>query len=137
MNHLLTAALIGAAILGARTAQAASGGFYVQFGPPQPYYEPRGFAPGPGYVWIPGCYDWQHSAYRWRRGYWTRPPHPHAVWAPGRWVRQPRGWAFTGGHWSGGGRNWDRGYRGRDWYDGRGSNKYKRFKGDKRRGWRR
>lgn len=81
------------------SACAARGAVVVGFAPPPPRYAVVGVAPGPGYVWAEGYYDWRGGAYAWVRGSWMRPPHPRAVWAPGVWVRSGRGYAFRRGHW--------------------------------------
>jgi len=66
--------------------------------PPAPYVEARVVAPGPAYLWIGGWWEW-HQRWVWRNGYWARPPHPGATWAPGHWDRHPRGWRWTPGRW--------------------------------------
>lgn len=61
---------------------------------PAPVEETIGSAPGPGYVWVPGHWDWHafERRYSWEEGYWapTRevvaPPAvvvgPRFVWGP-------------------------------------------------------
>jgi hypothetical protein len=67
--------------------------------PPAPRYGAVGYAPGPGYVWCEGSWDWR-DRWVWAPGYWARPPRPHAVWAAGRWNSGPRGrYEFRRGHW--------------------------------------
>ena len=58
---------------------AARAGYYVAGPPPPPVVGVVGYAPGPGYLWIEGFWDWR-GRYVWVPGYWARPPHPHAVW---------------------------------------------------------
>jgi hypothetical protein len=53
------------------------------FGPPPPLrHEVVVVRPGPGYVWVPGYWDWRPVRHRyvWVSGVWRRPPHVHAVW---------------------------------------------------------
>ena len=50
-------------------------------------------------VWQPGYYVWASVRYRWVPGVWARPPSVGAVWAPARWVHEPRGWYFARGYW--------------------------------------
>jgi len=54
---------------------------YVREAPPPPPVERIVAAPGPGYVWVPGYYDW-HDRWVWRSGHYERPPHQNAVWVP-------------------------------------------------------
>ncbi len=71
----------------------------VSFGPPPPRYGVVGVAPGAGYVWTEGFYDYRGGAYVWVPGRWMRPPRARAVWVPGEWVRTGHGYAFRRGHW--------------------------------------
>jgi len=52
-----------------------------------------------GYVWRPAYYVWTGYGYQLVPGGWVRPPHPHAVWVPGRWVARPRGSFWAQGYW--------------------------------------
>ncbi len=101
VRGLAAAALLTAAF-GATTACVASlgGGAYVAFAPPAPIVEARVMAPGPGFVWVSGFYQWNGGGYMWVPGRWERPPRPYARWVPGRWEqRGNRGWRFREGHW--------------------------------------
>lgn len=75
----------------------------VTVGPPAPVaVGPVGVAPGLGWVWTDGYYDWGGTSWIWRPGRWARPPRPGYVWrrpayrpyrngyrvTPGRWVRR-------------------------------------------------
>lgn len=66
--------------------------------PPAPVVGVVGYAPGPGYVWIDGFWDWR-GHYVWVPGYWGRPPHPHAVWVPGRAFYEHGRYSYRRGHW--------------------------------------
>lgn len=74
-------------------------GVYVRVGPPAPRYGVVGFAPGPGYVWADGYWDWHGGNWVWIDGRWQHPPRGHTVWVPGHWVQTGHGWRFTPGHW--------------------------------------
>jgi len=77
---------------------AAQAGYYVAPPPPAPVIGVVGYAPGPGYVWIDGFWDW-HGHYVWVPGYWGRPPHPHSVWVPGRAFYEHGRYQYRRGHW--------------------------------------
>jgi uncharacterized protein YcfJ len=66
--------------------------------PPPPQADPVIVSPGPGYVWIPGAWEW-HGRWVWVGGYWAAAPHPAAVWVDGYWVSGPYGWHRVPGHW--------------------------------------
>lgn len=98
VKTLLAAALLGAAVLAA-SACVITGAGWVTVAPPEPIVEARIVAPGPGFIWIPGYYDYRGGGYIWVAGRWARPPHPRAEWVPDRWERQDRGWHRVKGHW--------------------------------------
>lgn len=67
--------------------------------PPQPT-ETVDVAPGPGYIWIGGEWQWNGAGWIWTGGRWAYPPWPGAVWVHGYWYRGPfGGWRHTHGHW--------------------------------------
>lgn len=64
--------------------------------PDQPVYA----APGPGYVWVGGEWQWNGVGWVWVGGQWMYPPWPNAVWVHGYWYRGPfGGWRHARGHW--------------------------------------
>ena len=67
-------------------------------GPPAPPTETVVVAPGPGYVWVPGEWDWR-GRWVWVTGYWAFPPYPRAVWIDGYWTHGPYGWHRVPGRW--------------------------------------
>ena len=81
------------------TGCAANGAAYVRYGPPPPRYGVVGVAPGTGFVWTDGYYDWRGGSYVWVQGRWLRPPRPHAAWVPGAWVQSRQGYRFRRGYW--------------------------------------
>jgi hypothetical protein len=55
-------------------------------------------SPGDNYFYVPGCWNYYDSGYRWRAGYWA-PYRDDYVWSPDRWYWTPRGYVFTAGFW--------------------------------------
>ena len=84
MNRKLTLLLLVTLML--LVLGACAGGYYVSVPPPPPRYGVVGYAPGPGFVWVDGYWDW-------------RPPRPGAVWVPHRWVPYGRRYRFVRGYW--------------------------------------
>jgi hypothetical protein len=66
---------------------------------PPPVVETIGPAPGPGFIMVPGCWEWSGARWVWVRGYWARPPQPRAVWVPGGWIGVGRARRWVPGHW--------------------------------------
>jgi hypothetical protein len=81
------------------TACAGGGAYYVRSGPPAPRYAIIGSAPGPGYVWTNGYWDWRGRNWVWVDGRWLRPPRSRAVWVGPEWRREGNGWRFRRGYW--------------------------------------
>ncbi len=71
---------------------------YVEQAPPSPQVETIFVAPGPGYVWIAGEWEWR-GRWVWVGGHWIYPPYPGAVWVSTVWVRGPNGYRCHHGHW--------------------------------------
>lgn len=92
---LLLTPLAATLALGACGVRAA----YVTFPPPPAAYGVVGFAPGPGYVWCDGYWNWVGTRYVWVKGYWARPPHAGMRWQPSRWVHRYNRYEFERGHW--------------------------------------
>ncbi len=57
--------------------------------------------PSPGFVWIPGHYNWDPDRYTyvWLVGQYVQRPRENAHWVDGRWQLQPYGWVWVDGHW--------------------------------------
>lgn len=98
-QKLLTGALVLAGTVLAGCAARYGGGYYASYGPPPPRYAVVGVAPGPGYVWTPGWWDWRGHGWAWREGRWMRPPHARAVWVAPEWRHEGRGYRFHRGYW--------------------------------------
>ena len=58
-----------------------------------------GVAPGAGYLWIDGAWDWRYGRNYWVPGRWVRPPRPRAAWVPGYWAPARRGYYWRRGYW--------------------------------------
>ena len=72
---------------------------YVGLAPPAPVVETRPIAPGPGYMWTPGYYNWDGAHYVWVNGQWMLPPGHHHHYVAGAWVHHHRGWYYRDGYW--------------------------------------
>jgi len=70
----------------------------VLVAPPPPREELIGPPPEPGYVWLPGYWQWVGNRHQWVDGHWTA-PRPGRQWVPHQWVRQGDGWRLNPGHW--------------------------------------
>src|SRR5215471_16967409 len=95
--------LVGLVLLALLALSACAGGYayYRAPGPPPPpqAYGVVGVAPGPGYVWVHGYWDWRGSNWYWTRGAWVRPPRPHAVWVAPSYRPYGRGYRYYPGRW--------------------------------------
>lgn len=96
-------------------------GYRAPAPPPPPAYYYNGYRrprmPGPGYVWVDPCWNYQRGGYVWVNGYWARPPFAGGYWSAPRYSSG----RFYVGFWASG-RNNGRvgfGYRG----GGRGHNR--------------
>src|SRR2546422_11415032 len=75
------------------------GGYYARYAPPAPRYEAYGVAPGPGFVWTNGYWDWRGNNWYWAGGRWMRPPRARAVWVPHEWRNEGGRYRFRRGYW--------------------------------------
>jgi hypothetical protein len=97
--------LVGAFVLGSTILGACGGGYYggsmyVRTAPPAPrYYGPMGRAPGYGFVWTNGYWDWRGNNWNWVDGRWMRPPRGRAAWVAPEWRHDGRGYRFHRGYW--------------------------------------
>jgi hypothetical protein len=98
MRSLTAALLLGASVF-ATACAGAGGGVYVRTGPPPLRREVIVTAPGPGYVWVPGYYQYNRTGYVWVTGRYERPPRGRSRWVPGHWQNSRRGWFYVQGHW--------------------------------------
>jgi len=122
MRKLIAGSLLAATLGGlALAAQArTSVDFYVNFAPPPAYYEPVP-APRPGFVWVPGYWDWRAARYHWVTGHWVRARPSYVYSAPryyqsgGRWYATHGGWRRGDADGDGVPNRYDR-YPGNPWY---------------------
>jgi hypothetical protein len=65
----------------------------VPYAPPPTPYEVQPPAPGPGFAWVPGRWQWNGAQYLWIAGQWTLPPAYGAAWVGPRWVPYTHRWS--------------------------------------------
>ena len=63
-----------------------------------PIYE-QPYAPGLGYIWTPGYWDYADVGYYWVPGIWVRPPRVGLLWTPGYWGFGGGRYSFNNGYW--------------------------------------
>ncbi|MCG5056209.1 MAG: hypothetical protein KA712_24955 [Myxococcales bacterium] len=73
---------------------------YVRSAPPPPLAEYRTGAPGPGYFWVDGYWDWTGYDWTWVSGYWVMAPNQYA-WVRPRYVVVGGRWLYEPGFWRG------------------------------------
>lgn len=79
---------------------SSRGAVVVSHAPPPPRVEVVGMAPFVGAVWLPGRWIWHDDdSWRWRDGYWAKPPHHGARWQRGEWQRRGERWHWQPGRW--------------------------------------
>ena len=70
----------------------------VMMAPPAPQVEVVGVAPGPGFFWIGGYWNWVGNRHIWVSGRWeTHRPGYH--WVPHQWHQRGNGWHQEHGRW--------------------------------------
>ncbi len=52
----------------------------------------------PGYVWVPGYWDWRNARHSWVVGHW-QPERRGCHWKAHRWVSAEGRWYFQPGGW--------------------------------------
>lgn len=73
---------------------------YATYAPPPLQYEVIGVAPGPGYLWVAGYWNWTGVEYVWVSGSWVVPPPGRRVWVAPAWQQhRGRGWYMRRGRW--------------------------------------
>lgn len=99
--RLLSRLVLGASVVGLAACYPAPppDAMYVRVAPPAYRAEVMGVAPGPGYFWIGGYWEWGGAEYRWVPGSWVVRPHPGAGWIRGHWRGTRRGYYWIPGHW--------------------------------------
>lgn len=101
---VLWLALAAGALLGGCVVVPAAGPYRaagpVMVAPPPSQGEVFGVAPGPGYFWISGYWNWVGARHVWIAGRWE-PGRPGQHWVPHHWQRDGAGWRASPGHWRG------------------------------------
>ncbi len=100
----LTAAVLLVPVLGLSAcvvvpAHPYDGGVYATLPPPAPQVEVYGVAPGPGFFWVGGYWNWVGGRYVWEGGHWEH-HRPGYHWVAHRWSHEGDGWRMEPGHWA-------------------------------------
>lgn len=66
--------------------------------PPARRAETPGNAPGTGYVWVQGHYEWKNGNYDWVNGHWER-AQANKQWEPGHWELRGNHYVWVKGRW--------------------------------------
>lgn len=118
---LVLAALLFAGLPMASSSAAV--GVSVSIAPPLIPVYTQPYAPGPGYIWTPGYWDYSNFGYYWVPGVWVLPPRVGFLWTPGYWGYRGSNYVFYNGYWGPtvgyyGGINYGFGYVGSGYYGG-------------------
>ncbi len=101
-SRLFRFATLASALLAAGCVVVPADGYYaggpVAVAPPPPQVEVIGVAPGPGYIWIGGFWNWVGNRHAWVSGHWA-PQRPGHAWSGPRWYRDGPGWRQEPGRW--------------------------------------
>ena len=98
--------------------------FSVNIAPPPIAVYDQPPAPGDGYIWTPGYYQYGDYGYYWVPGGWVAPPSPGMLWTPGYWGLEGGRYGWHAGYWGSsvgfyGGVNYGGGYFGSGFTGGR------------------
>lgn len=96
-RKLLLGALATASIGVMPLPSFAETGIYVDIAPPAPRYEAVPAA-RPGYVWVPGFWDYSGHRHHWTKGHWEH-ERVGFTYAPSRWVEEHGKYRLERGHW--------------------------------------
>jgi hypothetical protein len=67
--------------------------------PPAAHVEVAPPAPGPGYFWVAGYWNWNGTDWTWVTGIWDMPDHPGATWSEAHWVNHDGTVTWVAGKW--------------------------------------
>jgi len=70
----------------------------TQAPPPLPEYQ-QPAAPGDGYIWTPGYWNYAPTGYYWVPGVWVQAPYQGALWTPGYWGYRHNHYELFRGYW--------------------------------------
>ena len=101
MQKTLKAAVLGV-VLGVVPC-VAHAQLFANAPPPAMQAEQPPPAPGPGFTWIPGFWNWTGNQYAWTPGRWEQPPQPAQTWQAPAWERDGNRFRFRPGRWGQGG----------------------------------
>lgn len=93
---LMTALALGGCIV--EPARYGYASEVVVAAPPAPVVETYGVAPGPGFFWMGGYWNWVGGRHVWVGGHWAE-GRPGYRWEPHAWVHVNGGWRLREGHW--------------------------------------
>ncbi|HJU21803.1 MAG TPA: hypothetical protein VJ891_04780 [Casimicrobiaceae bacterium] len=96
-RRTLLALCVAAASAASLAPAGALADVVVRFGPPPPRYEVVP-VPQPGWVWVPGYWNWNGRRYVWVKGHRVHARRGYH-WAPDRWVDRHGRWYRERGHW--------------------------------------
>lgn len=101
MKHTITTALLAATLVCVAACASGPRGerVYVREAPPVERVEVIGTAPGAGYVWVAGHWNWDARQYVWISGRWLVPDRGYREWRPGHWGHDRNGWYWVEGRW--------------------------------------
>jgi hypothetical protein len=105
LARLKTLTVLAAASATFSVAALAAPVIDIRVAPPPPRHEVIPAA-RPGYVWVPGFWDWRGRRHVWVNGHWERVRRGYVYRAP-EWVHEGDRWVLRRG-------NWVRGDRDRD-----------------------
>lgn len=88
---------LGIALMAGCTGVGVS--YRARTAPPPLRVETYGPAPGPGFVWINGYWNWGGNNYVWVPGRWDRGPRPGSRWVDPRWEHRGNSYRFHRGYW--------------------------------------
>jgi len=101
MNRTLKAVVFG--VLLGMVPGVANAQLWANQAPPAMRAEPQPPAPGPGFTWVAGFWNWSGNQYVWTPGRWERPPAPAQAWQAPAWEREGNRFRFRPGRWGQGG----------------------------------
>jgi hypothetical protein len=123
-NRIIRSLLLAVGMLFLSTAAFGQVGVSITVAPPELETYSQPICPGDGYIWTPGYWAWNESAYYWAPGLWVMAPEAGFLWTPGYWGWGNGGYFFNEGYWGTsvgfyGGINYGFGYFGHGYEGGR------------------
>ena len=97
-SKLIVAIAFAGATAAVPFASAADFNVELNVAPPPPRVESMPPAPGEGYVWAPGYWNWSGNQYVWSEGRYVQGRRGEH-WVPDRWNEHEGRYRFERGHW--------------------------------------